>query len=982
MRLSIVTWVMLLAARLAFAQATSTINGRVLDQGDAVLPGVTVTASNTSTGVARTTVTNREGVYSLPGLEPGIYDVKTDLPGFAPAMRNRVMLAVNTTITLDFKLGLAGVEETVSVTGAAPLIEVTQSKVVASIQATEVENLPMITRNFVGLLSLLPGATPIVGTNGRKRDTGGVSFGGSSGRNVIPTVDGADNRDNQYGGPSITFTTEGLEEFQLATHQFSAADGRSSGAALTMLTKSGTNAVHGSGFVFHRNQALIAKDYFLAQNHQAKPPFKRQQYGGSIGGPIVRNRAFFFAAAEGINEDTSITVPDALYTQMLLLVPFGAKPVHVIPQPFYNAMYTIKTNAQVSNNQSLMGRYAGQKFARDNSGVSSQNDLAIPTVQPQSFWSAVAQHSWVLGSRGLNQLTASGSGNQSHSDVYTSNGQLYTANFPNSPLGPMTLRFPSVSAPNSGGGGTFIETLYQQVRDDVSLQMGTHALRLGANYNRMRGLGILSAQEHFGRLAFFDDPSVIFSNSNGRYPQGIQTPGIVQQWLQGNPVLFDSRVDAEQVMAWFQDDWRATPRLTLNLGVRYDVDFNLFDQRNYTRNATAEVLRAIGNKYGGFPHTPTRDISPRVGLAYDLRGDGRRVLRGGYGLYFDQFYAGARTDVMYQNHRPLGIFGTRTNTAIGVGELATYRYGIDPLPPAPPATNTLPSGSTGTWLDPNLSDPYNHQVHVGYAHELAPGMVVSVDFTHVAGRHDFKGVDINPLVNGVRVLAPALAQVYGDPNLLSATDILASVNKSRYDEMTIQFRRRVPRATIQVHYTLAGAYAYGGVIGGTVGATGPSARAQDSFNIFGPGEWGPTSTDERHRLVAFGVFDLPYNIQFSPVFQAVSARPYTLTAGTDLNRDGLNNDRYVDPATGQQVSVNSQRGDPTTLLDLRVTKFFTVSATRRLGVFAEFFNVFNKANFGQSYNGNARSAVFKQPTGFITGIGYPRQLQLGARFLF
>src|SRR4029450_2110228 len=124
----------------------------------------------------------------------------------------------------------------------------------------------------------------------------------------------------------------------------------------------------------------------------------------------------------------------------------------------------------------------------------------------------------------------------------------------------------------------------------------------------------------------------------------------------------------------------------------------------------------------------------------------------------------------------------------------------------------------------------------------------------------------------------------------------------------------------QMHYTLSGAYAYGGAIGGGVGGTGPSARAQDAFDVFAPGEWGPTVTDERHRLVAFGVFDLPYGIQLSPVFQVASARPYNLTAGTDLNRAGLNNDRYIDPGPGEQVSVNSQRGDPTTLLDLRATK--------------------------------------------------------------
>ena len=151
----------LLAAGLASAQATSTFNGRVLDQDDAVLPGATVTATNTSTGVVRTTVTNADGVYSMPGLEPGVYDVRTDLPGFAAAVRERVTLAINATITLDFRLALAGVEETLTVTGQAPLIETTQSKFASTIETTELQNLPMITRSINGMLELLPGATPM-----------------------------------------------------------------------------------------------------------------------------------------------------------------------------------------------------------------------------------------------------------------------------------------------------------------------------------------------------------------------------------------------------------------------------------------------------------------------------------------------------------------------------------------------------------------------------------------------------------------------------------------------------------------------------------------------------------------------------------------------------------------------------------------------------------------------------------------------------
>src|SRR5688572_22493711 len=206
----IVALVMLITAPSALAQATSTFNGRILDQGDAVLPGVTVTVTNQNTGVVRTTVTNAEGLYFMPGLEPGVYRIATELPGFAPSTRDDVTLAINATISLDFKLGLSGVAEAITVTGSAPLIEVTQSKVASSIEATELQNLPMITRNVSGMLALLPGAVQIEPVHRSKTNVGSVSYGGSAGTNVIPSVDGADNRDNQFGGPLLAYSTEAL----------------------------------------------------------------------------------------------------------------------------------------------------------------------------------------------------------------------------------------------------------------------------------------------------------------------------------------------------------------------------------------------------------------------------------------------------------------------------------------------------------------------------------------------------------------------------------------------------------------------------------------------------------------------------------------------------------------------------------------------------------------------------------------------------
>ena len=210
-------------------------------------------------------------------------------------------------------------------------------------------------------------------------------------------------------------------------------------------------------------------------------------------------------------------------------------------------------------------------------------------------------------------------------------------------------------------------------------------------------------------------------------------------------------------------------------------------------------------------------------------------------------------------------------------------------------------------------------------------------------------------------------------------NVKSSISRSRYDALTVKFQRRLPRATLQAHYTIASAYAFGG----STGARGGAGAPQDAFAPLAPGEWGPTGTDERHRVVAIGVFDLAYGIQLSPVFQAATARPYNLTAGVDLNADGNNNDRMIDPATGKQVSINTGRGDNTVVMDLRSTKFFNLTGERKLGLFVELFNLFNAANFGGSYTGNSRSSNFRLPSGgLIPGIGYPRQVQLGARFLF
>jgi len=998
LRRAIVTVGMVLVASLAYAQATSTFNGRVLDQGDAVLPGVTITATNNATGVARSTVTNADGSYYLPGLDPGVYEVKTELPGFAPAARQNVNLAINATLTIDFKLTVAGVNETLTVTGEAPMIEVTQSKVANTIQTTELQNLPMLTRTISGMLELLPGAAPVGELHRTKQNTGTVSFAGSSGGNVTPTVDGADNRDNHYSGPLMSFTTESLEQFQLASSQFSAADGRTGGAAVSLVTKSGTNAVHGSVFGYERDKQLTGKDYFQKQANGDKPPFSRQQFGGSIGGPIIKNRMFYFGAIEQMLKDTGTFVPANQYDQLETLVTAmrrGQIPAgwvydqhpRIATLPGQLRTYSLKSNLQLNNAQSVMFRYAGQNERQDAVTYNTNNDNGQPDNMIIDAWSAVGQHSLVLGAAGLNQITGQVNRMTYLADVVSNiTGEHYTRDFPTINIFAPRLSFPAVNTGAGGDAGTQSDRMVYQVRDDLSLLKGNHQLKTGVNFNYLWHLGIRNGNEHYATVAFFDDPSTILNNTNGRYPQGFQTPGIVRSWQQANGGAVngqgswqDTTSNAQQVGLWFQDDWRIKPALTLNLGLRYDRDFNLMVQEKFATNATRMALEAIGHPFGAYPKSPSMDFSPRVGFAWDLSGEGTRVIRGGYGLYIDQYNTAASAgDITGQSARPLNSLATRTNTAIGVGELATFRFGIDPLPAQPTQGDRLANNSTGQWINPDYNDPITHQAHIGYAHTLAANTTLAVDYTRIEGRREVRSTEINPLIGGRRLLANDFQRVFGNPTYLASTRILASINKSRYDGLTFMFQRRLPRATLQAHYTLAGAYSYGGSTGNRSGA----GLAQTYDRPLDASEWGPNGPDERHRFVATGVFDIAYGIQLSPVLQLVSARPYNLTAGTDLNADGNNNDRYIDPASGKQVSLNSARGDNTYVFDIRSTKFFALGGDRKIGLFVETFNVFNTANFGGSYGGNARSTTFRQATGFIPGIGGPRQVQLGARFLF
>jgi hypothetical protein len=1028
---------LLCASAAVFGQATATLNGRVVDPGGAVLPGVTVTVTNTAIGVARDTVTNAEGLYSVPALNPGTYSVKVELSGFAPQVRNDVELLTGATLTVDLQLGLAQIQENLTVTGAAPMVETTQSVLASSIRQTEVAQLPMLNRNLAAMMTLLPGAreVPITGGSAHGTSANYVSFGGGAGRNFNMLVDGIDNKEDNDGGTVLTYSLEGVQEFKVLTTG-SAAEYGSATTTVLLATKSGTNQFRGSGFGYYRNQSMVATDYFskVENGGQGKQPFNRQQYGGSLGGPLLKDRAWFFGSIERVKQEyytpRSIAAFNQLETLLKVFPNINAVNGHSIYQPSRELMSQAKLNVRLGQNHSGWFRYSSEYGYVDNDFLSTTGaELAFaPYVDHnhQSMWNLAGGETWVINPTTVNQITAQ--------YIMYSHEQGYPAcpsSVPRVYLGvdlgvdaclPQRLVFPSVSTGQVGGGSFSLWTDLDnklEVRDDLSKQLGRHAIKIGARYIFMPIFGGIFGSPGPGGITFFDDPSVIVNNTNGRYPQGFLTPGIVRQ-LQIVSQTNGDYSSAEKSMhsggltdcqrlgtpdcarndwgspdfnvgAYVQDDFRVSPKLTLNLGVRFDAYNYMGSDQHLAASRSLKILKAIGSPYGsGIPKLPFKEMSPRVGTAWDLRGDGKDVVRASWGL----FYLQAIQESFWVRNREVQdvilIGNTITDPAIGVGPLANFVYGVSPLPAPPLAPTEFPRGgrTAGYTYDPNLKDPVTYQTHVGYSHSFPHETVVSVDYTNMLGRKGWQALDVNPIINGVRVLSAATNAVYGDPNLLAQVYVMAAINRSRYDAVDMHFERRFSQAAgFQVNYSLAWSRGHQGLADGNYPfGVYPQVPGPDGGQWNAPWEYGPTAFDERHRVTVAGVFTLPLGIDVSPSFTAASARPYTQYRGVNPSGDGL---LMILGPDGNPAGIDNALGLPLYNFNARATKNISLPSQRKVSLFAEFYNVLNRANFGNQYFGNAFSpATYNKPNGYLGGLGATStipisfQVQFGARVSF
>jgi hypothetical protein len=997
---------LLLSASPLFAQATGTINGRVVDQGDAVLPGVTINIKNVQTGAARSSVTNAEGLYTVAALERGTYELTTELAGFAPSSR-RLELIAGSTLTADFKLGLANIAENLTVQGSIPLVETTQALVSATIRQTEVAQLPMVNRSLAAMMTLLPGVREVAAAGSHGHAAGYVSFAGNTGRSYNMYVDGVDNKEDQDGGTLVQLSLDGIEEFRALGAGFQAEYGRGS-TVVVLASKSGSNQFRGSGFLFGRNESLTATDYFSKPENGGlgKQPFSRMQFGGSGGGPLVRDHAWVFASIERIHQDFQLPRAANISNELRLLKNTLDLPIadtSAVPQPFRDLLSQVKVSAQLAQNHTVFGRYMSQYGHVDNpqvtAGTALWADLPYNHRNNQSLFSAAGGWTWVASNTAVNEF-------RGQFAYYLHNDASGQPCLDVTTCVPLMLNFPSVTTAFPGQY-TFAHPSWVnyekkvEFMDNFSKQVGRHSFKTGIDYARLPTFYANLQYGSPGSITFFDDPSTIVNNSNGKYPLGFQTPGIVRSIATTSL----DQVDGWSNDAWFmaafaQDDWKLTPKLTLNLGVRYDIN-EMSNNCCWDKNRTYQILQAIGHPYGALPQTDKNNVAPRIGAAWDVNGDGKNVARGSFGLFYATGIITSVYGINLQSQDTVYVTSTAANSTIGSGQLANYVYGVSPLPPAPPfAPTQFPPGqnSGGSWFKPDFADALSQNTSVGFSHLLAANAVLSVDYLHVRLYNGWNTEQINPLVpvdpanpNGprVRALAADLQRVFGDPNLLGPTTVLTSRNWGYYDGIDMHFERRFAQTALQVNYTLAWAR---GTLGSMDFTTQGDRVAPTTCNALGcpidaPYEWGPTSVDERHRITVAGVVPLSYGFDVAPSFTAATARPYTQYGAPNPNGNGflrILSDDGINP-----VEPNNARGKALVNANARVTKHLSFGGQQKLDLFAEFYNIFNRANFGNSYGTYAFApATYNQPIGYLGGIGSTTtipisfQVQFGARFTF
>jgi len=891
LRGSLLIFAVMCAAVTTHGQAvTANLQGVVSDATGAVVSAATVTAANLETGEKRSVGSNAEGFYRFNLLPRGPYEVRAQKTGFADQILT-LTLTVGDTVTANFALKVAGQAQRVEVTSLASQVDTSSSQIEQPISQVQIADLPINDRNFQQLANLIPGAAPSPSYDPTKRLYGGIVSGGATARSSGISVDGGNFNDNIVGGPVGLVPEDAIQEFQVITNQYSAEYGHSSGPFINVVTKSGSNTLHGSGFLLYRQKDLQANGFF----EKKKPDFDREQFGGSLGGALVKDKTFGFYAIERNRQQKSQTVDTGgVYPQFE-----GA-----FPAPFRDLLMVTKLDHHFTATESLSFRASFQRnTSREGlridpnllfGGPPAGNAFQVATNENLS-WQATQTS--LLSTRTLNQFTVQ--------------FNRFINNLKPTSLG-INLRFPSVVFGQNSSTPQNVQQDRLQLRDDFSTQgswHGLHSIKFGVDLNpRIKYNALFDLVKNTSFFFSVDDPGITCSSSTSCHTTLIQDPNSpVFFALRGIGSTKENGTTAWQMAYYIQDDWKISRRLTMNLGVRYEFESGFIDAGFH------QPLEGVAPFFDSLTrNNPKLSFGPRIGFAYDPAGNGRTVIRGGYGIYYDS--------------TPWEI-GYIDRTFNGV------KYFIDAFVPTQPDVNDpafqgpLPPPG-GFAVDGKVSQPYTHQWSGGIGQQLPWGIVLDASYVHILGIHGWMSRELNP---------QSATRVAPFPSLGLFTSF-QSTNISHYNGLQVSARKNLDkRMQFQVSYTLSKA------VGLSDDIFEPGVP-QDSNNIFA--DKGPTLRDARHRFVMSGIVNLPLGLQTANIVALQSGRPFNITTGTDNNGDGHLKDRP--PGVGR----NAGRAAPTYVWDTRLSRPFKIGERVEISPTVDLFNVVNHPNFDpESYNG-------------------------------